>query len=139
MFYVLSDFFAYMDGIYQAASTCASSSSVSQGLLIIGFGRDNGIDYWIVQNSWGASWGQNGFAKIKKGLNTCGIAACATFPTNLIDPENDYERDFSRHLHDVEKTGSMCLDGTPGAVYFSKGFGDGMNKTIIHFAGGGWC
>ena len=33
----------------------------------------------------------------------------------------------------------MCLDGSPVAIYYSKGFGDGANKTIIHFAGGGWC
>ena len=33
----------------------------------------------------------------------------------------------------------MCLDGSPVATYYSKGYGDGLNKTVIYFAGGGWC
>jgi hypothetical protein len=33
----------------------------------------------------------------------------------------------------------MCLDGSPAGIYFSKGWGDGINKTIVHFDGGGWC
>jgi len=37
------------------------------------------------------------------------------------------------------KTGASCLDGTPAGLYYSKGYGSGMNKTIIHFQGGGWC
>jgi hypothetical protein len=56
-----------------------------------------------------------------------------------VDPEREIERGFSRHLHDIEKTGSMCLDGSPGALYFSKGWGDGKNKVYIHMSGGGWC
>ena len=33
----------------------------------------------------------------------------------------------------------MCLDGTQAGLYFSKGFGDGANKTIVSFMAGGWC
>jgi hypothetical protein len=33
----------------------------------------------------------------------------------------------------------MCLDGSPALVYYSKGWGDGVNKTVVHFGGGGWC
>jgi hypothetical protein len=33
----------------------------------------------------------------------------------------------------------MCLDGTPAGIYFSKGYGDGINKTVMFFDGGGWC
>ena len=35
---------------------------------IIGWGEQNGIKYWIIENSWGSSWGENGFAKVKIGL-----------------------------------------------------------------------
>ena len=48
-------------------------------------------------------------------------------------------RDFSRHLHDINSTGAMCLDGSPAGIYFSKGYGDGINKTVMFFNGGGWC
>lgn len=69
----LPDFFSYRGGIYSAPSSC-SSKGIAHSLLIIGFGSENGVDYWLVQNSWGTQWGIDGFAKIQRGVNTCGIA-----------------------------------------------------------------
>jgi C1A family cysteine protease len=59
MFQVLPDFFSYRDGVYSGGDTCVpGSSSINHGLLVIGFGTDSfGIDYWLVQNSWGKNWG----------------------------------------------------------------------------------
>lgn len=34
---------------------------------IIGWGKENGIDYWVAENSWGPYWGDNGYFKIKMG------------------------------------------------------------------------
>jgi C1A family cysteine protease len=90
MFTVAPDFFSYMDGVYSAPSTgCnpGTARTVSHALLIIGYGTDNGQDYWLVQNSWGESWGMNGFAKIARGSNTCGISSCASYPINIVEPE----------------------------------------------------
>ncbi len=57
MFSVLPDFFSYSSGVYSAPSTCYKSG-INHALLIIGFGTDeNGVDYWLVQNSWGIEWG----------------------------------------------------------------------------------
>jgi len=66
------------------------------------------------------------------------MASCATYPVNIVDPEHEPNRKFQLVLHDT-KTGAMCLDGSPAGMYYSKGFGTGKNKTIIHFEGGGWC
>jgi hypothetical protein len=132
MFSVLQDFFSYRSGIYSAPTTC-SRNGINHSLLVIGFGTDeNGMDYWIVQNSWGNDWGMQGYAKILRGQNTCGISSCPTFPINLSDPWKDKERAFSLKLHDPS-TNAKCLDGSPAGVYYSKGYGDGANKTIIHF------
>jgi O-palmitoleoyl-L-serine hydrolase len=80
-----------------------------------------------------------GFAKIQRGINICGIATCPTFPANITDPWKEKNRLYTLHLHDVNTTGARCLDGSPSGVYYSKGYGDGANKTIIFFEGGGWC
>lgn len=140
MFSVTNDFYSYKDGIYThpAPATCMRAGT-NHALLVIGFGTEGGVDYWLVQNSWGTGWGQQGFAKIQRGKNVCGIASCATFPINIIDPWKEPYRGFSRHFHDVEATGARCLDGSPAGLFYSKGFGDGANKTIIYFDGGGWC
>ena len=44
--------------------------------MIVGYGTENGKPYYLVKNSWGADWGENGYVKIGKGkdnLNVCGI------------------------------------------------------------------
>lgn len=127
MFNVDPAFLLYSDGIY----ACGAPSTITHALLVMGFGAEEGVDYWLVQNSWGTSWGQGGFAKIRRG--SCSLAACASFPVGVIDPARETRRQFQLVLHDPVKTGARCLDGTPAGLYYSKGYGSGANKTIIHF------
>lgn len=42
-------------------------------IVIIGYGEENGIKYWIVRNSWGKEFGDNGYFKILRAHNCCGI------------------------------------------------------------------
>ena len=140
MFQVMTDFVSYSDGIYSAGAQCTpAGNTINHALLVIGFGTDNNVDYWLVQNSWGVGWGQGGYGKIRRGVNTCGIALCGSYPINIVDPQLVPLRSFQSHLYDPVKTGAMCLDGTRAGLYYSKGWGSGKNKTIVHFSGGGWC
>ncbi|XP_020268121.1 zingipain-2-like [Asparagus officinalis] len=36
----------------------------SHAMVIVGYGEDNGINYWIVMNSWGEEWGDEGYCRI---------------------------------------------------------------------------
>lgn len=39
----------------------------------------------------------------------------------------------------TQEYGAACTDGTAPGYYFAAGFGDGVNKFIIYFMGGGFC
>lgn len=63
-FTVYEDFMHYKSGIYEYTH---GKELGGHAVKIIGWGEENGINYWIVQNSWGENWGENGFFKIKFG------------------------------------------------------------------------
>jgi C1A family cysteine protease len=76
-------FQSYSSGIL-TSSSCGTT--LDHGVLIVGYGTENGIDYWLVKNSWGTSWGDNGYVKIARSSSTndpgiCGIAIDPSFPT----------------------------------------------------------
>ena len=74
-FDVYEDFFYYTDGVYEHVW-----GSVAGGHCVTIIGYDDSQGYWICKNSWGTSWGENGFFNIKYG--ECGIdgpGSCAYF------------------------------------------------------------
>lgn len=73
----------YKSGVYDDAGC---GTTLDHGVLAVGYGTENGKDYWIVKNSWSSSWGDQGYIKIfrnsvatsTKGI--CGIAMDASYP-----------------------------------------------------------
>ena len=66
-FEVYEDFLVYASGVY--VITPNSQIIGGHGLVIIGYGTENNIPYWLCRNTWGVFWGDKGFVKIRQGTN----------------------------------------------------------------------
>jgi hypothetical protein len=68
-------FNSYKSGLFQPSGCPTSSSSPNHAVVIVGYGVDatTGTAYWNVRNSWGTTWGENGYFRIPRGVNMCGI------------------------------------------------------------------
>jgi len=77
-----SEFQFYSSGIF----TGSCGTELDHGVTAVGYGKsDDGMSYWLVKNSWGAEWGEEGYIRMQKDVSAkeglCGIAMQASYPT----------------------------------------------------------
>ena len=76
------DWQLYSKGIYDPSDEECSNSvyDLDHAVVLVGFGTEEGLDYWLIRNSWGEAWGENGYIRLTRGSNACGIANQAMYP-----------------------------------------------------------
>ncbi|CAA0252598.1 unnamed protein product [Arabidopsis thaliana] len=71
----------YKGGVY-AGLDCGTD--VNHAVTSVGYGTMSGLNYWVLKNSWGESWGENGYMRIRRDVEwpqgMCGIAQVAAYP-----------------------------------------------------------
>ncbi|KMZ57006.1 Cysteine proteinase [Zostera marina] len=76
----------YESGIFYCLTCNVAENNYMHAVTLVGYGNDGEFDYWIVKNSWGDDWGEDGYIKMKRnvdecnGYGTCGIAQIASYP-----------------------------------------------------------
>lgn len=71
----------YRKGVYYNKNCSNAEEPYNHAVTIIGYGTENGEDYWLVRNEWGHLFGEDGHIRMARNRdNNCGIATYASYP-----------------------------------------------------------
>jgi len=69
---------SYTGGVITGTPDDCPNSGSDHAVLLVGYDTTQSPPFWIVKNSWGTSWGENGYFRIESDNGLCGINSCVT-------------------------------------------------------------
>lgn len=105
-----TDFLAYKEGTYFPSET-AFKFNGQQALKIVGWEKSMQGDVWIVENSWGPEWGEDGYAKVMAGHKDLGLDFIGIAPQPVSMPFSEYEEMLAKWQSEVENAENTNIAG----------------------------
>mmetsp|Transcript_32565 Transcript_32565/g.93387 ORF Transcript_32565/g.93387 Transcript_32565/m.93387 type:complete len:522 (+) Transcript_32565:91-1656(+) len=93
------DIMYYNGGIYKSVPNQRTEwEKVDHAVLLVGYGEERGKKYWVLQNSWGPEWGEDGFFRISRGTDESGIESIVVGADVVEDTRPTVLLEFARKL-----------------------------------------
>jgi C1A family cysteine protease len=122
--YVDSLFQAYNGGVFDSNK----DGTINHAITLVGWNDDEG--YWILKNSWGKSWGEDGYMRIKYGCQKVGYSACYIDDYNDID---DLGETVDLYIDTITNVGCEPIDSWPFEApewYYKVKIGNSPQQTV---------
>ncbi|CAI5720013.1 unnamed protein product [Peronospora effusa] len=125
---VTDEFLKYSGGIFDDKT---NATDVDHAISIVGWGEENNVPFWVLRNSWGSFWGEDGWMRLVRGVNNVGIEGECAFgvpkddgwPTSTTIEEDEARQEEEDVINDAEEDQSMksTLAGCRQKLHFAGG------------------
>lgn len=126
--FLMDDFLVYRSGVYAESPTAMALSDarrqrILHAVKIVGWGKADGKNYWLIENSWGEDWGEHGYAKVlrggdpekKEGIVVETYVLAGTPASASAADEDDFEADVDLEDVDIDDLDSDDSAGAPAS------------------------
>lgn len=101
-----NDFLTYQCGIYQS---CTNQLLSGHAVEVVDYGTFEGIDFWVVKNSWSTDWGEKGYFRIKRGVEYFGVGGYVAPIITPGEPVTDEDAQAAACADEEEDSNDMLV------------------------------
>ncbi|AAZ38185.1 VCATH [Agrotis segetum nucleopolyhedrovirus A] len=58
---------------YGGIVSFCENNGLNHAVLLVGYGVENNVPFWTLKNSWGSDYGEDGYVRVRRGVNSCGL------------------------------------------------------------------